>query len=246
MIDTHCHLSYSDYDNLDEIINEMKDNDIKCIINGCDVLSNEEAISLKEKYDNVYASIGYQPEYVLELPNNYIELLEKNIKNVVAIGEIGLDYHYTKDNTERQKEVFEQQLILAEKYNLPVIVHTRDSINDTYEILKKHKVKGTIHAFNGSYEMAIKFINLGFKLGIGGVITFKNCNLKDVINKISVNDIVLETDSPYLSPEPVRGAKNNPNNLKYIVDFVANIKGVTPSEIVNITSKTATTLFDLN
>lgn len=245
MIDTHCHLLSSEYDNLKEILSDIEKTNIKCILNGCDMLSNIESLELSKKYDFVFSAIGFHPSVVDSVPDNYISFIEKNINNIVAIGEIGLDYYWTKDNKDKQKEVFENQLILAEKYNKPVIVHTRDAIMDTYNILKKYKVRGVIHAFSGSIEMAKKFINLGFKLGIGGVITFKNCNLKYVIKELDISNIVLETDSPYLSPEPVRGKKNTPLNLKYIAKFISNLKDISYDKVCEITTITAKDLFDL-
>ncbi len=243
MIDTHCHLSIEDYDNLDELIDKMNKNNILAINNGCNLKSNEEVLSLKKS--NVYKAIGFHPEEVDNIPNDYIEYIERNIDKIVAIGEIGLDYHYTKDTKAKQIEIFENQLKLAEKYNKPVIVHSRDAINDTYEILKKYKVVGSIHAFSGSLEMANKFIKLGFKLGIGGVITFKNCNLKDVVRGIDLKNILLETDSPYMTPVPFRGKKNSPLYLKYIANFIAEIKEISVEEVYKITSENASKLFDL-
>ena len=243
MIDTHCHLSIEDYDNLDELIDEMNKNNILAINNGCNLKSNEEVLELER--NNIYKAIGFHPEEVDNIPNDYIEYIERNIDKIVAIGEIGLDYHYTKDNKEKQIEIFENQLKLAEKYNKPVIVHSRDAINDTYEILKKYKVVGSIHAFSGSLEMANKFIKLGFKLGIGGVITFKNCNLKDVVREIDLKNILLETDSPYMTPVPFRGKKNSPLYLKYIANFIAEIKEISVEEVYKITSENASKLFDL-
>lgn len=245
MIDTHCHLLSSEYDNLEEVLNDIEKSNIKCIVNGCDMLSNIESLELSKKYDFVFSAIGFHPSEIDSIPDDYINYIENNIDNIVAIGEIGLDYYWTKENKDKQKEVFENQLMLAEKYNKPVIVHIRDAIMDTYNILKKYKVRGVIHSFSGSIEMAKKFINLGFKLGIGGVITFKNCNLKDVIKELDISNIVLETDSPYLSPEPVRGKKNSPLNLKYIAEFISNLKDISYDNVCNITSNTATSLFDL-
>lgn len=245
MIDTHCHLLSSEYDNLKEILNDIEKANIKCIVNGCDMLSNIESLELSKKYDFVFSAIGFHPSEVDSIQDDYINFIEKNINNIVAIGEIGLDYYWTKDNSDKQKKVFENQLMLAEKYNKPVIVHTRDAIMDTYNILKKYKVRGVIHAFSGSIEMAKKLINLGFKLGIGGVITFKNCNLKDVIKELDISDIVLETDSPYLSPEPVRGKKNTSLNLKYIAKFISNLKDISYDKVCEITTITAKDLFDL-
>ena len=245
MIDTHCHLLSDEYDNLEEILLELEKNNIKCIINGCDQISNIETLTLSKKYKNLYAAIGFHPENIDSLIDDYENFIENNIDNIVAIGEIGLDYHWVKDNKEEQIKLFESQLKIAEKYNKSVIVHSRDAIQDTYDILKKYNVKGSIHAFSGSLDMANKFIDLGFKLGIGGVITFKNCNLKDVIKEINLNNIVLETDSPYMTPEPLRGKKNTPFNLKYIAKFISDIKEVSIDVVYEETSLSATTIFDL-
>lgn len=245
MIDTHCHLFTSDYEDLDNLLDNIKNEGMKCIVNGCDIMSNNETLDLSNKYNFIYSAIGFHPSEVDNIPCNYIEYIEKNINNIVAIGEIGLDYYWVKDNKDKQIELFENQLKLAEKYNKPVIVHSRDAWNDTYNILSKYKVKGVIHAFSGSLEMANMFIKLGFKLGIGGVITFKKCNLKDVIKEISIEDIVLETDSPYLSPEPVRGKQNSPLNLKYIAEVISLVKDISYNDVCNITSSTASRIFDL-
>ena len=245
MIDTHCHLFKNEYDDFDGLLENIKKEGIKCIVNGCDILSNNEVLELSGKYGFIYSAIGFHPSEVDNVPDNYISYLEENIDSVIAIGEIGLDYYWVKDNKDMQIQLFEKQLKLAEKYNKPVIVHSRDAWLDTYNILSKYKVRGVIHAFSGSLEMANKFIKLGFKLGIGGVITFKKCNLKDVIKEIDIKDIVLETDSPYLSPEPVRGKQNSPLNLKYIVKFISNLKNYTFEEVCDITTCTAVTLFDL-
>lgn len=246
MIDTHCHLFEEDYDNLDELLKEIFNNNIYCIVNGCDYLTNKAAIQLCCN-NGIYASIGYHPTELSKIPENHIKILEEMLLNnkIVAIGEIGLDYHYDYDK-EVQKRIFKEQLDLAQKYNLPIIVHSRDAINDVYEMLKNYKLRGIIHAFSGSYEMAVKFIKLGYKLGIGGVITFKNCNLKNVVAKISLDDIVLETDSPYLTPEPNRGKKNSPLNLRYIASYIADIKGTTYEEVCKVTNYNAISLFDLN
>ena len=169
-----------------------------------------------EKYKNLYACIGYHPEVSNKIVEKDYEILEEMVKNnpkIVAIGEIGLDYYWNKDNKDKQREVFCKQLEIAEKLKLPVVIHSRDSINETYEILKKYKVSGVIHCFSGSLEMAKKFISLGFLLGIGGVVTFKNSKLFEVIEKLELTNIVLETDSPYLTPEPNRGKTNESSNI---------------------------------
>ena len=140
--------------------------------------------------------------------------------------------------------MFIDQIELAKKYNLPVIVHTRDSIQDCFDILKEHRVKGVLHCFTGSYEMAKEFIKYGYKLGIGGVLTFKNSKLYEVVEKIDLKDILIETDSPYLSPEPFRGKQNNPSNVYYVAKRIAEIKNISIEEVIDITAKNARELFD--
>lgn len=245
LIDTHCHLFNEYYSNLDELIKEMEKENIYAIVNGCNSKTSEEVILLSKKYKNIYASIGYHPTEIEDISQFNINELKDNINNVVAIGEIGLDYYWNKDNKDFQIELLKRQLAFAEEHKLPVIIHNREATMDIYNILKEYNVKGVIHAFSGSYEMAIKFIDLGFKLGIGGVITFKNSKLKDVIEKIDIKNIVLETDSPYLTPEPNRGKINSPLNLKYIAQFISKLKDISYDEVVKITTNNACCLFDL-
>ena len=224
MIDTHCHLEKEDYDNIDEIIDTCKKDGIeKLIVSGHDLKSSVEAIELTKKYDIVYASIGFLPDVLDNIENN---------NKVVAIGEIGLDYHWYKDNKEEQKELLIKQLYLAKKYNKPVVIHSRDSISDCYNILKEANTKGAMHCYSGSVEMA-------------GVSTFKNSNtIKNVIKEIPLEYILLETDSPYLTPEPFRGKKNYPYYVKYVAMKIAEIKGIDVDMVVNTTTMNATKLFD--
>ena len=247
MIDTHCHLFRSYYEDLDNLIVKLKENNIYCIVNGCEYFSNIESVELSNN-DNIYAAVGYQPTELDNIEDDYIEILEGMLDNnkVVAIGEIGLDYYWNKDNRNIQIEVFKKQLELASKYNLPVIIHSRDAVGDVYNILKEYNVRGVIHAFSGSYESAMEFIKIGFKLGIGGVITFKNCKLKEVISKLKLEDIVLETDSPYLTPVPNRGKRNSPLNLIYIAEYISKLKCVSVEEVISTTNKVACELFDLD
>ena len=201
-----------------------------------------------EKYKNLYACIGYHPEVSNKIVEKDYEILEEMVKNnpkIVAIGEIGLDYYWNKDNKDKQREVFCKQLEIAEKLKLPVVIHSRDSINETYEILKKYKVSGVIHCFSGSLEMAKKFISLGFLLGIGGVVTFKNSKLFEVIEKLELTNIVLETDSPYLTPEPNRGKTNESSNIFYIAQKIAEIKNISLENVAKITTENAIRTFDL-
>ena len=245
LIDTHCHLSYEDYDNLDEIIKNM--NGIM-IANGCDDKTNKVVLELIKKYDNVYGAIGFHPQEIDHLTPNSFKLIEENLTNpkIVAIGEIGLDYYWTKDNTEKQKEIFEYQLKLATKYNKPIIVHSREAIQDTYDILKKYNLRGSIHCFSSSLEMANEFIKLGYKIGVGGTLTFKNSKkLQEIVSKIDLKDILIETDSPYLSPEPFRGKRNNPSNVYYVALKISEIKNMDISDVLNIVNQNAIEEFDL-
>ena len=228
LIDTHLHLLDCDND-IDSIINDAFNNDVRyLIVAGTNVEDNIKNLKVFNDYENVFLTLGYHPEVVNEINDSDLSKLEQNIidnrEKVVGIGEIGLDYHYTKENKQEQIDLFKKQLSIAKKYNLPVVVNSRDAINDTYEIIKNMNIKkGIIHCFSGSYEMAKKFIDLGFYLGVGGVITFKNSNLKEVIKKLDLKNIVFETDSPYLSP--YRGEKNEPKNVLYIANFVKDLYG---------------------
>ena len=239
MIDTHCHIDCCE--DVEDIINSF---DGIIITSGYDDKSNLKVIDLVNKYPNVYGTLGIHPE---EVDNDYnLDIVINNLDNpkIVGIGEIGLDYHYTKDNIDKQKELFIKQLDIANTYNLPIVVHSRDAIEDTYNILKNYNLKGSIHCFSSSLEMARKFIDFGYKIGVGGVITFKNGKkLREVVVGISINDILTETDSPYLSPEPFRGKENNPSNVYYVVKEIASIKGISSEEVENNTMKSAKEVF---
>ncbi len=247
MIDSHAHVLSEFYDDIDTLINIAKEKNMYKIINCADSYSTSiEVLELSKKYDNfLIPAIGIHPENVSDLDNiNKLEELIKNNK-IYAIGEIGLDYHYEDYDKEKQKELFNKQLDLAEKYNLPIIVHTRDSIQETFDILKTRKLKGVIHCYNGSFEMAKEFIKLGYKLGIGGVLTFKNSNLYKLIEKLDLENIIIETDSPFLSPEPLRGTKNYPYNVYYVAKKIAEIKNESVENIIEITKNNTISLFDI-
>lgn len=249
LIDTHSHTYYSEDKDAENILKECEENNIKIILNGIDKSSNKEVIELSKKFSNVYAAIGYDHSVVDSIKEEDIKLLEKQIQEekIIAIGEIGLDYYWIKDNKEKQKELFIKQLDLAEKYNLPVIVHSRDAVNDVYEILKNRKNKGSIHCYSGSIEMAKKFIDIGFYIGVDGPITFKNNKKqKELIREINLNHILVETDSPYLTPEPNRGKKNSPLNLKYIIKTISEELNKSVEDVENITCNNARMLFDLD
>lgn len=247
-IDTHCHVLHDYYDNIDEIINKCKNNGVsKIVISGCDIETNKEVLELVNKYDIIYGTIGFHPTELNDFREDYFDFLEKNIMNkkIVGIGEIGLDYHYEDTDKNKQINVFTRQLEIAEKYNKPIVVHSRDSIQDTYNILSNYKLKGSIHCFSGSVEMAKLFTKLGYKLGVGGIITYKNAkNIKEVVKNIDLSYILLETDSPYLSPEPYRGTRNDPSNIPFIVEAIADIKNVSKIDVARITTDNAIAEFD--
>lgn len=248
IIDTHCHIYNSEMENADEIIKEAAKNDIHIILNGTDPLSNKEVLELSGKYENVYAALGYFYSFADEITDEDIFLLDEQLgnDNVVAVGEIGLDYFHTKENKDKQKALFENMINLAEKHSLPVIVHSRKSIQDTFDILKKHNVVGSMHCYQGSAEMAQEFIKLGFYIGIGGPITHNNNKkIRKVVKKIDVTHMLVETDSPYLSPEEKRGEKNTSLNLKYIIRKLADELDLKEDEVIGITTENAKKLFKL-
>lgn len=239
-VDTHAHVFSSDYEDIDSVINGSIKKNIKYIINnGSNDYYNREVLKLIGEYPNMYGAIGIHPEDVDTLTNDDIEFIKNNVSNekIVAIGEIGLDYYYRKDNKEEQKKLFERQLEIAQELDIPVIVHSRDATEDTINILKKYNVRGTIHSFTGSLEVAKIYIKMGFLLGVNGVITFKNANVKDVIKEVGLDNIVLETDSPYLTPEPFRGRQNNPGHVLEIAKFVADLYNVSLDELASYTNE---------
>lgn len=234
LVDTHCHIFSEYYNDIDEVIERSIDAGVGFIVvNGVDRCSNEEVLRLVKKYDIVYGALGIQPEEVEKASDDDIDFIERHINDekIVAVGEIGLDYHYDCDK-ELQKNMFLKQLDIASKYNKPVIIHSRDCIQETYNILKEYKLKGIMHCYSGSVEMARLFNKLGYLLGIGGISTFKNATkVTNVIKDIDLEYIVVETDSPYLSPEPYRGKRNEPKNVSVIYEKISNIKGLSVKEV---------------
>ena len=227
MIDTHCHISKEDYENPEEIIKHMEDNIM--IVSTASPQDIKEVINLCETHHNIYGTIGIHPEFADTYTEQDLKNVEKYLTHpkIVGVGEIGLDYHYTKENKEKQQELFIKQINLANKYHKTIVIHSRD-------------------AFSGSLEMAERFIKLGVTLGIGGVLTFKNeKKLKEIVSTLDIHNFVLETDSPYLTPEPLRGHKNEPVNIKYIVAKISQLKGIDYAKTLEITTQTACQQFDL-
>lgn len=243
MFDTHAHL-FKEYYSCKEIDDIVKNFDGTIIVSGTDNKTNREIMNLN--YDNVYITLGIHPDDV----NNYccedLKYIENNLSNnkVVGIGEIGLDYHYSKDDKDKQIELFIKQLDLARKYNMPVVIHSRDAINDTLEILKNYKdLKKILHCYSGSLESAREFMKINTFFGVGGVLTFKNStNLVQTIKNIPIENIVIETDSPYLSP--FRGNVNVPSNVREVMIKLASIKDMTYDDVLKITSSNAMYIFE--
>ena len=248
-IDTHCHLSKEDYDDIDLVIKENRENNIsKIIISGCSRDSIFESIELSKRYEVIYLTLGYHPSEVETVTDDDLLELENLLKldKVVGLGEIGLDYYYGKDNKNEQIELFRKQLNIAEKLDIPVVIHSRDAVEDTINILKEFDLTGVIHCFSGSVETAKIYISMGYMLGIGGVVTFKNSNLYKVVESVGLKNIVLETDSPYLAPTPFRGQKNSSKYIPLIAEKISDILDVNVEEVGVETTKNACSMFDLD
>mgnify|MGYP004559375399 FL=1 len=247
LIDTHLHLENNDRTKL--IIDEAFANGVeRLIISGCDKKGIEDALEIIKNNDNVYATIGFHPSEVGSINDDdlkYLKDLLKSNSKIVGVGEIGLDYHYGKDDKVEQLRLFEAQLKIAQELKMPVVIHSRDAFQDTYDCLKKYNLNGVIHCFNGSIEVANLYIKLGYYLGIGGVITFKNSKLSTVVENISLENIVLETDSPYLAPDPYRGNVNSPKYIPIIADKISSVKKISTKEVEKITTDNAFRIFDL-
>lgn len=251
LIDTHCHLSIEDYDDIDLVIKENRENGVgKIVVSACTKDSILECLNYIEKYDDVYLTIGFHPsetETYSKEELNFLKDIVKNNKKIVGIGEIGLDYHYGKDDQLKQIEMFIDQMNLASELNLPVVIHSRDATEDTIKVLKEFpNVTGVIHCFSGSIETAKIYIKMSYKIGIGGVVTFSNSKLFEVVEAIGIENIVLETDSPYLTPVPFRGKKNSSKYIKYVAEKISEILEISVEKVSLETTKNACSLFDLD
>lgn len=247
--ESHAHYDDKAFDEDREIILDLlPQNNIKYVVNaGSDINSSIASVELANKYPYMYAAVGIHPNEVQNISNLDIIRDLCNNPKVVAIGEIGLDYHYTREYIDLQKYWFNEQLKLAKELNLPVIIHSREAAQDCFNIIKDSKIdKGDIHCYSGSVEMALEYIKMGFYIGIGGVITFSNSKkLVEVVNSIPLNKILIETDSPYLSPVPNRGKRNNSQNLIYICEKIAQIKQATVNKVEKTTCDNARLLFNV-
>ena len=254
LIDTHTHLYLKDFDaDIDQVVNKSKDIGInKFIFPSIHSKYNKRMIDTYNKDRSIFDIMaGLHPAYVSNNNDKEIDLVVENLKkyDCVAVGEIGIDLYWEEKFLEQQKIIFKKQIELALQYNLPIVIHCREAFDHIYRILKKyskHNLKGVFHCFTGNEEQARKIIDLNFKLGVGGIVTFKNGGLDKFLNKIDLKNIVLETDSPYLAPTPHRGKRNNSSYLIYIVDKMSEIYGVENHEIATVTTNNAKELFNLD
>ncbi|WP_182187812.1 TatD family hydrolase [Pectinatus frisingensis] len=251
LIDTHAHLDDNQYDqDRTEVINRAADEGVNLIINmGADMDSSHKAVQLAAQYDAIYAAVGVHPEEAdgMTCDDDYVlsELAVDNAK-VLAIGEIGLDYHFRTDNKDVQKKVFIKQLDLARQLHLPVSIHARDAHADLMQVLKTEGrgVRGVIHCYSGSWEMAEELFNMGWYIGADGPLTFKNAaKLPEIIRKMPMEKLLLETDCPYLAPVPQRGKRNEPAFVKYTAQKVAEIRNMQFVQVAEITTINAKNLF---
>lgn len=256
IFDTHAHYDDKAFDaDRDQLLSEgLKAGGVRYVIScGADLKSSEKAIALAKKYDYIYAAVGVHPEEVgrLELEDSSsIFNMAFSCEKVVAIGEIGLDYHFKENPSPSvQQDWFVEQIELSKELGLPIIVHSRDAMQDTYDILEDYKkgmIGGVIHAYSGAPEMARKFVELGYYLGIGGMVTFDNARrVLDTVKEIPLDHLLIETDCPYLSPVPNRGKRNDSRNLKYVVEKIAQIKGISAEEVEKVTMQNAIDLFSI-
>ena len=256
LFDSHCHLDDEKFDeDREAIINQIKEAGVsKLITAGYSLEASREAINLANKYDFIYATCGISPNDVPQTEDELwimldeIKEIAKQNKKIVAIGEIGLDYYWNQDNKELQKLAFVKQIELANELKLPIVIHTRDAVMDTIEILKQHTVnsKGVFHCCPLNRELVKEALKLGFYISFAGPVTFKNSkNADEIISMVPNEKMLIETDSPYLSPEPLRGKRNDSRNVKYIAQKIADVKNMTLQEIAEITYKNTEKIFCL-
>ena len=248
IFESHAHFDDERFDeDREELLASMQSKGVRFAINiGSCLQSSQASVDLADKYDFIYAAVGVHPEVVEDITDEGIEKLRELVRNkkVVAIGEIGLDYHYRDDNKEEQIAAFRRQMDLAKELSLPVIIHSRDATEDTMKVLSEYKLPGVVHCFSGSAETAKEVIKLGMHVGFTGVVTFKNARRAlEAVEAVPLNRLLCETDCPYMAPEPNRGKRCDSTMLEFILAKMAEIKGVTPQQLADITCENAKKLF---
>ena len=250
IFDSHAHYDDSRFDeDRDELLSSLKDKGVSFVVNcGCDLKTCLKTIDMAEKYSFVYAALGVHPHEAEDTTEEDFQKIKElcSREKVVAIGEIGLDYHYDFSPRDIQKEMFEKQLILANELGLPVIVHDRESHEDTMNLLKKHKPKGVVHCFSGSVEMAKEVVKLGMYIGLGGAVTFKNARKPiEVAEYLPIDYLLLETDAPYMTPVPFRGQRCDSAHIAYTAEKIAEVKGMDTQELIDKCNENAKRLFGI-
>ena len=250
LVDTHCHLYFDELKNdIDGVLNRADELGVKrfiCV--GTNLTDSFKSFKLAQQYENIYATAGIHPHDAGSVENNYIEKLRKLLENykIVAVGEMGLDYFRNISNPDEQKQVFKKQLNLAQEINKPIVFHNRDADKDTIKILSDFsKVNGVAHCFSSSYDTAIKLIEMGFYISFSGNLTFKNSHLPEVAKKLPLDRLLVETDSPFLSPMPFRGKTNEPSRVRYVAEKLAEIFNSNIEHIADVTTTNARALFNL-
>lgn len=253
IIDTHAHYEDAQFEqDRESLLASMQENGVGLVVDvGAGIQSTTDAVALSQKYDFVYAAVGIHPEDIEKLTPEHMDWLKElaQQEKVLAIGEIGLDYHYEEPERQLQKDWFARQLDLAAEVKMPVVIHSREAAQDTLEIMEEHcdwSQGGVIHCFSYSREMAQIYLDKGFYLGIGGVVTFRNSKkLKEVVRMAPLNRLVLETDAPYLTPVPNRGQRNDSRQLVHVVREIAALKGISEEEVICQTEYNARKLYRL-
>lgn len=253
LIDSHAHLDDKKFDlDRDMIIENLKNNGIESVINvGADLKSSRSTVELAKKYENIYAVIGVHPHSATQLDDRAIDTLRDLAKEekVIAIGEIGLDFYYDNSPRDVQRSAFKAQIELAKKLKLPLVIHSREADGETFDILKEAQdgdLKVLLHCYSGSAELALRYLELGFYLSLGGPVTFKNARVpKEVAEIVPLDRLVIETDSPYLTPEPYRGKRNEPMFVKYVAKQIAEIKNITIEEVIKATNENTKMFFNI-
>ncbi len=253
IFDTHSHYDDEAFDeDREALLYNMRTSGVERIVNvGADIVSSRTALALAERYDFMYCALGVHPSETGSLTEADMDWIREhaNHKKVVAIGEFGLDYHWPEPNAATQKKWFYRQIELAKEVQLPIIIHSREAAAETMAVLtetKAYECGGVIHCYSYSPEMAKEYVKMGFYIGIGGVVTFKNAKkLKKTVEELSLGDIVLETDCPYLAPEPMRGKRNDSSLLVHVAEKIAQLKRVSVDEVIDVTTKNAQKLYHL-
>lgn len=252
IFESHAHYDSSQFaEDRDELLQSMPEKGVGTIVNvGATVKSIDEVVEMAEKYPHMYAAVGVHPDEVGGLTEEiFLHMKEQcSREKVVAIGEIGLDYYWDNESHDLQKYWFVKQLQLAREMDLPVVIHSRDATEDTLEIMKEHAsdLRGVIHCFSGSVQTAQQYVQMGYFIGVGGVVTFKNGRkLKEVVEAIPLSNILLETDCPYLAPVPFRGKRNSSEYISYVAEEVARLKGISYEEVLCATEENGKRLFKI-